>query len=237
MVDLIQHFWPGAPLWKMVSATFGVYLFIILFFGFWYYSLFNRNEDRFLFAEDIEIWQAIRAEVRAEAAISNYAREIEAMQEVRDAVASGVLHGTMGNLPSGHTVKFYTDTVVGGGPDQSQDRLHLTVKEVEGKVLCEVFGPQDDSLSKDYLVHWLDEMLKEWHARKEGRSNRLIKVKSDPGKSWGVLDFLYFSAITQTTVGYGDIKPNSTAIRLLVVVQILIGLGLLVVILNLVLKG
>jgi voltage-gated potassium channel len=45
-------------------------------------------------------------------------------------------------------------------------------------------------------------------------------------------DFLYFSGITQTTVGYGDMLPNSTAIRMIVLAQILIGYFIIAVILN-----
>jgi len=44
---------------------------------------------------------------------------------------------------------------------------------------------------------------------------------------WHVLDFIYFSVITQTTVGYGDILPNSTLVRVVVAVQIMLGLFLL----------
>jgi hypothetical protein len=43
---------------------------------------------------------------------------------------------------------------------------------------------------------------------------------------WGYLDFVYFSAMTQTTVGYGDIVPNSTFTRLLAAIQVLTGLAL-----------
>jgi hypothetical protein len=49
-----------------------------------------------------------------------------------------------------------------------------------------------------------------------------------------VWDFLYFSIITQSTVGYGDILPNRTLIRIFVSLQILWGLVLLVVAINLV---
>lgn len=37
-------------------------------------------------------------------------------------------------------------------------------------------------------------------------------------------DFLYFSAVTITTLGYGDILPNSTIIRVAVMVETITGL-------------
>lgn len=40
------------------------------------------------------------------------------------------------------------------------------------------------------------------------------------------LDFLYFSVITATTTGFGDIVPNSTTVRFLVSLQVICSLGL-----------
>lgn len=51
---------------------------------------------------------------------------------------------------------------------------------------------------------------------------------------WSFLDFFYFSASTQTTLGFGDILPNSTLVRMIVIFQVLIGLSLLVLLINLV---
>lgn len=45
-------------------------------------------------------------------------------------------------------------------------------------------------------------------------------------------DMLYFSAMTITTIGYGDILPNSTLVRGLVVAEILAGILLLVFFVN-----
>jgi hypothetical protein len=53
-------------------------------------------------------------------------------------------------------------------------------------------------------------------------------------RPWSYWDFVYFSTITQSTVGYGDILPNSTSVRMVVVMQVLVGYALLIVILNLV---
>lgn len=49
---------------------------------------------------------------------------------------------------------------------------------------------------------------------------RESKVLTEP---WSYWDFLYFSTITQTTVGYGDILPNATYVRIIVILQVLIG--------------
>jgi hypothetical protein len=49
---------------------------------------------------------------------------------------------------------------------------------------------------------------------------------------WTFVDFLYFSVITQASVGYGDILPNSMSVRVLVMAQVLIGLLLLGVLIN-----
>lgn len=45
-----------------------------------------------------------------------------------------------------------------------------------------------------------------------------------------LLDFTYFSLITLTTVGYGDIIPNSTFARSLIMIEVLLGMATLVVI-------
>lgn len=61
---------------------------------------------------------------------------------------------------------------------------------------------------------------------------RQATVSGTSPEVWSYWDFFYFSSISQTTVGYGDILPNSVVIRMLVVVQVLISYVLLVVVLN-----
>ena len=51
-------------------------------------------------------------------------------------------------------------------------------------------------------------------------------------EGWSYLDSFYFSAITLTTVGYGDFSPHTAAGKLLTVFYIFCGIGLLVALLS-----
>jgi len=53
---------------------------------------------------------------------------------------------------------------------------------------------------------------------------------------WSWIDSLYFSVIILTTVGYGDLTPETTLGNLFAIVYILIGLGILLAFINLVVQ-
>lgn len=65
--------------------------------------------------------------------------------------------------------------------------------------------------------------------RLEDNSKALAALKSDNFLRWNFIDFFYFSTITQATVGYGDMLPNSTFIRFLVALQTLIGIFITII--------
>ncbi|MBN1651971.1 MAG: two pore domain potassium channel family protein, partial [Bacteroidales bacterium] len=46
-------------------------------------------------------------------------------------------------------------------------------------------------------------------------------------EGWKWLDAFYFSAITLTTVGYGDLAPQTDAGKIFTVVYIFIGIGII----------
>ncbi len=46
-------------------------------------------------------------------------------------------------------------------------------------------------------------------------------------EGWEPLDALYFSVITLTTVGYGDLSPQTAAGKIFTMVYIVLGLGIL----------
>jgi voltage-gated potassium channel len=51
-------------------------------------------------------------------------------------------------------------------------------------------------------------------------------------EGWSPLDAFYFSSITLTTVGYGDLAPETAAGKLFTVFYLFTGIGLIVAFLN-----
>jgi voltage-gated potassium channel Kch len=46
-------------------------------------------------------------------------------------------------------------------------------------------------------------------------------------EGWEVLDSLYFTVVTLSTVGYGDFSPDTAAGKMFTIAYVLVGLGLL----------
>jgi hypothetical protein len=69
-------------------------------------------------------------------------------------------------------------------------------------------------------------------ARDEYLTQKIGTLNTSRPDIWNFIDFLYFSTISQTTIGYGDILPNSRIVRTLVMVQVLVGLFVVGIIIN-----
>lgn len=56
-------------------------------------------------------------------------------------------------------------------------------------------------------------------------------------EGWGIVDSLYFSVVTLSTVGYGDLSPGTTVGKLFTIFYIVIGIGLFVAIASAIARG
>ena len=56
-------------------------------------------------------------------------------------------------------------------------------------------------------------------------------------EGWGVIDSIYFSVVSLTTVGYGDLTPETQGGRLFVVFYLIVGIAIIAALVNNVLKS
>ena len=87
-----------------------------------------------------------------------------------------------------------------------------------------------------FLIHSLLEFIKDPHYRSLMGASIIILFGGAAIYSyvegWRYIDSLYFSAITLTTIGYGDFAPQTDAGKLFTVVYIGFGVGLILAFIN-----
>jgi hypothetical protein len=108
------------------------------------------------------------------------------------------------------------------GPDASLQR-RLLAKDWS-VVIASYFPPRRPEQYKEMLAPIQERLESTLRALNTEVVQPLDKPRPE---KWSFVDFFYFSSITQTTVGYGDILPNSSIVRCVVIVQVLSGLLLL----------
>jgi hypothetical protein len=91
------------------------------------------------------------------------------------------------------------------------------------------------------LLEEVKRHLKDTNTQLRQLSDRKRKLEDDSSDIWSpdiwsFVDFLYFSVIIQSTVGLGDIQPNSAIVRKVVMSQIFLSYAVLIVLLNVLLN-
>ncbi len=168
----------------------------------------------------------------------------EALQQLEGGteVPKGKYGGEL-TLSSGRRAKI---TLLSGPPAGGPAGCILELLDADGKVLLKAneFDPPGRSWFRAYInsKQWvqttsdwkvaLTNVLANAEIQQETDQSRLASLATEEPDAWSFWDFFYFSTIIQTTVGLGDILPNSTLVRMVVAVHVLIGYALLIVVLN-----
>lgn len=237
-MDEIIEFISNQNQW--MTAVFAVYTLFIFVFAIIYHEVYLKYPGSFSFNEKVRDTQKLIFANDAEGTLEKLRYEVMLLKELLQHITghdySSKEEGRFEfKLPSGHTV--YTQKGVRMGRRRSYTVLTLSIlndqrlkkyvhtwtlyrKEMMPQKFSELKGPLEDS------ARYLEDKAKELE-------RRLNTVETEAPEIWSIFDFLYFSVITQTTVGYGDILPNSTTVRKLVMSQVIIGYIMLVIIINL----
>lgn len=236
---------------RRIVTVFIIYLCNLIVFSIIYQAIYKSNPESFAFNSDIQKSQSAFFKNGAEKEIVDLQIQFDDLKQISNQLNSitgpiKVVNVKRGLIPfsfpqvefetSAHKIVFRTSAE--------------TVGEVAVRVLMIEFYDHQGNLIVSYNIppsvsDNLPDQMKDYQAVVLYLSNyiegiihenqrRLSTLGGTAPEVWSYWDFLYFSIITQSTVGYGDILPNSTKVRVTVSMQILIGMLLLVVIINLV---
>lgn len=232
-------------------AIFIAFVVVQVLFGGLYFWLYRRRAANFSFNADILRAQTSTTQENTTLKLTRLEGAITALAELTKELHCGTmptvvphLRATV-HLASGRKcVMHYHAGGPGHGPPPSST---FELLDADGVTLFSgdptkpgLRGWLDSAMFRTSTAEWQD-FLPTFSAKVQraytGARRRLDSLSTASPDIWSYWDFLYFSTIVQTTVGFGDILPNSTAVRLVVTGQIVTGYALLVVVLNVVLSG
>jgi len=243
--------WTDRNAWLV--GIFAIYLGLIVVFSFIYFWIYQRNPRDFVFNAEIMETQHAVVMRRLSDEIRTYELQVGVLEEL-----SGVLTGEAKptlivdadflGIPGKvkikgefHKFEFYLAPVVFRRDPEAPPEppvLRLVARDNTGAEVANVRLTARHQLPSTQLdiESAAQELRAEVRAQLQDARQRFSLLSVSPVRAWGYWDFLYFSTVTQTTVGYGDILPNSTLVRMVVATQILIGLGVLGVMINFVVR-
>lgn len=165
--------------------------------------------------------------------------KIEVLQDIIGELEQGIdierlaIRGKSVTLSNGNKYQISKQTsnvfVIGMTPPEGEttEFIEIDIQSSLGKSpkpwIFEEIYPDNDKF-KEYLARYKG--VRDYYQK------RLSTIWKDSAAIWSYWDFFYFSFITQTTLGYGDILPKSSQVRKWVIAQVFLGLSILVLLIN-----
>jgi hypothetical protein len=231
-----------------VLAVFAIYLIAIPIFAEVYFLLYQAQRDNFSFNSDILHSQKEDVAASTKQQLSRTIEKLALLEELEPVLNTAILqHGFFKSasrqIPivwvESSTAKYvYFEPATAATFNGSQTiQSKLRVERSDGRVTEIMDGPFSP-LPKSIEAYKL--VCSNWRSQLDQRITELKRIEAsietDAPDVWTYFDFVYFSAITQATVGYGDILPNKTPVRVLVTIQTILSAALVVVVINLAFK-
>ena len=241
----------GKAIRRKVSALLGLCVAFVVFFGAVHYSLFLVQPDLYSFSNSIKEGKLLEDydDVYGQALNRSKALYILALahgsvdkvmvaqdervnfvnpgkQEITSDAGFVVLEGTK-------TIRFRHDQLAGGR--QITNIYWIDVRSgkfffsIGGDVIATLVIPSSLAAFSMHQARSSEKMRLELErlidAVRDEREQLLVKVRGliEERPEWNVVDFIYFATVTFTTLGYGDILPNSTLTRLVVMLNAVLG--------------
>lgn len=227
---------------NVVFALYGISIFV---FSVIYYWVFKSDPKSFAFNADIRYAQAKTVAESVKDEVAQLTKEIPSLIELQHSLAARTSFDSTTNdlmfprvefiFSSNYSYQFSDDR------KKRHDKAHsITVKAYDSTntlIFRHMLPFMPILTDKGKIARYRDyafSFLLDVQQTIQKRESQLATFASPNPDVWSFWDFAYFSTITQTTVGYGDMLPNCTLVRMLVMLQLFISSGLLIVVLNLV---
>ena len=242
----------GRSVRHKVGALLGIYIGLIGFFGSAHYMLFLRNPNLYAFSEVIEegkvleeyddtykevldrnkaLFVLAQAHIMIDKVLIAHQHKVYFINPVREQIES---EDGFVSLDSSSRIRFRQDQLQGAHSVSHVYWLDLRSRDdfsfsVGGDVVAVVVIPTSRAAfhmhsadSPEKLRSTLEQLIE---ALRDERETLLAKVRAHVGErpEWNILDFVYYSTVTLTTLGYGDIVPNSSLARFIVLLNSIAG--------------
>lgn len=241
----------GRAIRHRVLALLGIYVAITIFFGAVHYAVFLKQPDLYAFADNIKEGKLLEefdsaydglltrskalyilalAHADLNRTLQARSRRVYFANPTRAQIESEKGFFT---LRDHRRLRFRHDQLSNGRNlthlywvDVRDDNLSFSMS---GDILAAIVVPSakaayhlHDADSPDEARVALEQLIE---AVRRERTERLQEVRAqiEGRPDWNVFDFSYYSAVTITTLGYGDILPNSTIARLIVMLNAICG--------------
>jgi hypothetical protein len=242
--------------WMPLIIVFIVYLIMVFVFGCIYYYYFNKDKSYFFFLKEIERGKCEQDSTHITKILNELKNEADLIKKYikdnkdghikpkikKNAYATEYFYELKDGCSITIKVRHFCDS-------PNRDWVLPNEMEIEPEYYYSIsfLDPSSNikwsSLWSTGSGYWfttdieysdpMNRIINETFDSIQKDIEYLEMCREQP--NWSYMDFVYFSTITQCTVGYGDILPNHTKIRIFVIIQVMLGYSILVVFINIIL--